>query len=171
MKPGGLIIGLIVSVALNLFLAGLIVGGVVVARRAAELRPPPMAGAQNRVPLWRAGDELPQPKRRAFRQMFRQAGLDTRDDIRRSRAIRREAIDSLESAGFDAKAAIASMNEARRVDSDARSQVEARILEFAATLTPQERELLAQGLRRAMAGQLREPPPRGEGAAIPPAEK
>lgn len=169
MKPGGLIIGLIVSVALNLFLAGLIVGGVVVARRAAELRPP--AAAQNRVPLWRAGDELPQPKRRAFRQMFRQAGLDTRDDIRRSRAIRREAIDSLESAGFDAKAAIASMNEARRVDSDARSQVEARILEFAATLTPQERELLAQGLRRALAGQLREPPPRGEGRAIPPRER
>jgi uncharacterized membrane protein len=169
-KPGGLIIGLIVSVALNLFLAGLIVGGVVVARRAAELRPL-AAAAQNRVPLWRAGDELPQPKRRAFRQMFRQAGLDTRDDIRRSRAIRREAIDSLESADFDAKATIASMNEARRVDSDARSQVEARILEFAATLTPQERELLAQGLRRAMAGQLREPPPRGEGAAIPPPER
>ena len=170
MKPRGLIIGLIVSVALNLFLAGLIVGGVVVARRAAELRPPPMA-AQTRTPLWRAGDELPQPKRRAFRQMFRQAGLDTREDIRRSRAIRREAIDSLESAGFDANAAIARMNEARRIDSDARSQVEARILAFAATLTPEERELLAQGLRRAMAGQLREPPPRGEGAAIPPAEK
>ena len=69
------------------------------------------------------------------------------------------------------KAAIARMNEARRMDSDARSQVEARILEFAATLTPEERELLARGLRRAMAGQLREPPPRGEGAAIPPPEK
>jgi uncharacterized membrane protein len=172
-KPGGLVIGLIVSVALNLFLAGLIVGGVVVARRVAEARPPaglaPPNG--NRTPLWRAGDELPQPQRRAFRQMFRQAGLDTRPAIRESRAIRRDAIDSLESASFEPNAAIARMNEARRMDSDARSQVETRILEFAATLTPEERRLLAQGLRRAMAGQLREPPPRGEGAAIPPAEK
>lgn len=170
MKPDRLVIGLIVSVALNLFLAGLIVGGVVVARRAAELRPS-MLATQNRTPLWRAGDELPQPKRRAFRQMFRQAGLDTRPAIRESRAIRREAIDSLEAAGFDPKTTIARMNQARRMDSDARSQVEARILEFAATLTPEERELLAQGLRRAMAGQLREPPPRGGGAAIPPSER
>lgn len=169
MKPRGLIIGLVVSVALNLFLAGLIVGGAVVARCVAETRPPALA--QNRTPLWRAGDELPQPKRRAFRQMVRHAGLDTREDIRRSRAIRREAIDAMESPGFDPGETIPRMNEARRIDSDARSRVEARILEFAATLTPQERALLAQGLRRAMAGQLRDPPPRGQGAAIPPAER
>lgn len=170
MKPRGLIIALVISVAINLFLAGLIVGGVVVARRVAEARPAEAAGP-NRTPLWRAGDALPFPKRRAFRQMFRQAGLDTRDAIRASRAIRREAIASMEAPGYDAKAAIDGMNRARQLDGQARSQVEARILEFAATLTPDERELLAQGLRRAMAGQLREPPPRGERAPVPPAEK
>ncbi|MDB5469251.1 MAG: hypothetical protein JWR84_811 [Caulobacter sp.] len=170
MKPRGLIIALVVSVAINLFLAGLIVGGVVVARRATEMRPPALAG-QNRTPLWRAGDELPFPKRRAFRQMFRQAGLDTREAIRESRAIRREAIAAMEQPDYDAKAAIDKMNRARQLDSQARSQVEARMLEFAATLTPDERELLAQGLRRAMAGQLREPPARGERAPTPPAGK
>ena len=170
MKPRGLIIALVVSLAVNLFLAGLIVGGVVVARRVSEMRPPALAN-QNRTPLWRAGDELPQPKRRAFRLMFRQAGLDTRDAIRESRAIRREAIASMEAPNYDARAAIEKMNRARQLDSQARSQVEAQMLEFAATLTPEERELLAQGLRRAMAGQLREPPPRGERAPIPPAER
>lgn len=171
MKPRGLIIALVISVAINLFLAGLIVGGVVVARRVAEARTAEVPPAAGRTPLWRAGDELPFPKRRAFRQMFRQAGLDTRDAIRESRAIRREAIASMESPDYDAKAAIDRMNRARQLDSQSRSQVEARILEFAATLTPEERELLAQGLRRAMAGQLREPPPRGERAPIPPPEK
>jgi len=167
-KPRGLIVALVVSLALNLFLAGLIVGGVVVARRAAELRPPAMA--QNRFPLWRAGDELPFPKRRAFRQVFRQAGLETRDDIRQSRAIRREAIAALEADAFDAKAVVGEMNRARQMDTAARGQVEARIMDFAATLTPEERKVLAEGLRRAMAGQLREPPQQG-GGPIPPPER
>ncbi len=170
MKPRGLTIALVVSVALNLFLAGLIVGGAVVARRVSEMRPPALAG-QNRTPLWRAGDDLPLPKRRAFRQMFRQAGLDTRDDIRQSRAIRREAIAALEADSFDAKAVTARMNSARQMDTAARGQVEARIMDFAATLTPEERRVLAAGLRRAMAGQLREPLRRGERGPIPPAER
>ncbi|WGM40162.1 periplasmic heavy metal sensor [Caulobacter sp. NIBR1757] len=170
MKPRGLIVALVVSVAINLFLAGLIVGGVVVARRVAEARPVAAAG-QNRTPLWRAADELPFPKRRAFRQMFRQAGLETRDAIRQSRAIRREAIASMEAPDYNAAAVLEKMNRARQLDGQARSQVEAKILAFAATLTPDERELLAQGLRRAMAGQLREPPARGERAPIPPPEK
>ncbi len=170
MKPRGLIIALVASVALNLFLAGLIVGGAVVARRVAEMRPPALAN-QNRTPLWRAGDELPLPKRRAFRQMFRQAGLDTRDAIRESRTIRREAIAAMDGPDYDAVVATRGMNQARALDTQARSQVEARILEFAATLTPEERKVLAQGLRRAMAGQLREPPERGGRGPLPPEEK
>lgn len=164
MKPRSLIIALVVSVALNLFLAGLIVGGAVVARRSAEWRPA-ITAAQNRTPLWRAADELPPLKRRAFRQMFRKAGADTRELIRQSRAIRREAIAAMEGPNYDATSAIAKMNRARQLDGQARSQVEAKILEFSATLTTEERELLAQGLRRAMAGQLREPPVRGGKAA------
>jgi uncharacterized membrane protein len=160
-KPRGLIIALVVSVAVNLFLAGLIVGGAVVARRVAEMR----------TPLWRAGDDLPPLKRRAFRQMFRQAGLETRDAIRQSRALRREAIAALEGPDYDAVVATRNMNQARALDTQARSQVEARILEFAATLTPEERDVLAQGLRRAMAGQLLEPRGRGERAPIPPPER
>ena len=170
MKPRGLIIALVVSVAVNLFLAGLIVGGAIVARRVAEMRPPALAN-QNRTPLWRAGDDLPPLKRRAFRQMFRQAGLETRDAIRQSRALRREAIAALEGPDYDAVVATRNMNQARALDTQARSQVEARILEFATTLTPEERDVLAQGLRRAMAGQLLEPRGRGERAPIPPPER
>ena len=170
MKPRGLIIALVVSVAFNLFLAGLIVGGAVVARRVAEARPVEAAG-QNRAPLWRAGDELPQPKRRAFRQMFRQAGLETRDAVGQARAIRREAIASMEAPDYDAAVALEKLNRARQLDGQARSQVEAKILAFAATLTPDERERLAQGLRRAMVGQLREPPARGDRAPMPPPER
>lgn len=159
MKPRRLLIALVVSLAVNLFLAGLIIGGAVVARRVAEWRPV-VAAAQARTPLWRAADDLPFAQRRAFRQMFRQAGQDTRDLMQQSRALRREAIEAMEQPDYDAAAAIQKMNRARQLDGQARSEVEARILRFSATLTPAERDLLAQGLRRAMAGQLREPPPR-----------
>lgn len=159
MKARGLVIALVVSLAVNLFLAGLIIGGAIVARRVAEWRPA-VAAAQARTPLWRAADDLPFAQRRAFRQMFRQAGQDTRDLVQQSRALRREAIEAMEQPDYDAAAAIQKMNRARQLDGQARSEVEARILKFSATLTPAERDLLAQGLRRAMAGQLREPPPR-----------
>mgnify|MGYP001809989488 CR=1 FL=1 len=160
MKPRGLIIALIVSVALNLFLGGLIVGGSVVARRLADLQSPPVAG--QRLPLWRAADELPPPKRRAYRQMFRQSTLDTREPILQSRAMRREAIAALEGPDYDAEAAVRAMGQARAKDMQARSEVEARIMRFAATLTPDERKVLATGLRRALAGQLRDPAIPGE---------
>ncbi|MBX3479934.1 MAG: periplasmic heavy metal sensor [Caulobacter sp.] len=160
MKPRGLIIALLISVALNLFLAGLIVGGAVVARRVAALAP--AVAPQGRLPLWRAGDDLPVLKRRAFRQMFRKAAVDSQDDIRQSRRIRREAIAALESPDFDAEAVIARLDQARETDSKARGGVEAEIMRFAATLTPAERTVLAEGLRRAMANQLRDPPPRGQ---------
>lgn len=159
MKARGLVIALVVSLAVNLFLAGLIIGGAIVARRVAEWRPA-VAAAQARTPLWRAADDLPFAQRRAFRQMFSQAGQDTRDLVQQSRALRREAIEAMEQPDYDAAAAIQKMNRARQLDGQARSEVEARILKFSATLTPAERDLLAQGLRRAMAGQLREPPPR-----------
>ncbi|MBI1405863.1 MAG: periplasmic heavy metal sensor [Caulobacter sp.] len=160
MKPRGLIIALLASLALNLFLGGLIVGGAVVARRVADLAP--AAAPQGRLPLWRAGDELPVLKRRAFRQMFRKAAVSSQEELRASRRIRREAIAALDSPDFNAEAVIARMEEARQTDGRARGGVEAEIMRFAATLTPQERSLLADGLRRAMAGQLRDPPPRGQ---------
>lgn len=162
MKPRNLIIALVISVALNLFLAGLVVGGAVVARRLAELRP--AQAAVGRIPLWRAGDGLPQPQRRAFRRMFRQAALSSQEGMRQSRSIRREAIAALESPDFDAEAAIAAMARARNLDNGARAGVEAAIMRFAATLTPSERTILANGLRQGMAGQLRDPPPRREPA-------
>jgi uncharacterized membrane protein len=165
-KPRGLIIALVISVALNLFLGGLIVGGSVVARRLAELQPPPAAG--QRLPLWRAADELPPPKRRAYRQMFRQAAMETREPVLQSRALRRDAIAALESPTYDAEAVVTAMGKARAKDMEARSEVEARIMRFAATLTPEERKVLAAGLRRALAGQLRDPGMPGQGRRGPP---
>lgn len=158
-----LIIGLVVSVGLNLFLAGLIVGGVGAARRSAEFRP---AESQARFPLWRAGDDLPPEKRRAFRRMIREAVLETQDDIRGSRALRREAVAMLDAETYDAEAAVKAMSEARRREQAARSAVETAILRFAGGLDPAERRTLAGGLSRSMVGQLRDPrqrrgPPQG----------
>lgn len=164
MKSRWLIIGLVVSVGLNLFFAGLIVGGVGAARRVAEFRP---VEAQARVPLWRAGDGLPPEKRRAFRRMIREAVFETQDDIRGSRALRREALGMLTGETYDAEAAVRAMSEARQGEQTARSAVESAILRFAGGLTPPERRILAEGLTRSMAGQIREPGPRRAGRPGP----
>jgi uncharacterized membrane protein len=158
MRPRGLIVALVVSLGLNLFLAGLIVGGVVTARRTAEARP--AIGAAPRLALGRAGDDLPRDKRRAFRQALREASRAAQEPIREARGLRREAVAQLERPDFDAAAAIAGMNRARVLDGQGRSAVEAAIMTFAATLTPAERQTLADGLRRTMGGQLRDRPVR-----------
>ncbi len=146
MKPRWLYIGLIVSVALNLFLGGLIVGAVVVGKRMAEFRP--AAGAALKAPIWRAGDGLSPPYRQAFRATVRDAVLATRDDIREGRRLRAEAIAKMGQASYDPAAVDAQLQQGRALDQKARGQVEAAIMQFAATLPPDQRAILAEGMRR-----------------------
>jgi uncharacterized membrane protein len=145
-KPRWLYVALIVSVAANLFLGGLIVGAVVVARRAAEARP--VAAAALRAPIWRAGDGLADPYRQAFRKTVREAVLATRDDIREGRRLRTDALAQMGQPTYDPAAVDAQMQKGRTLDQKAKSQIEAAIMRFAATLPPDQRAILSQGMRR-----------------------
>lgn len=143
MRPRWLYIALIVSVAVNLFGAGLIVGARVVGRRIAENRP---VAAALRAPIWRAGDGLDQPYRQGFRKTVREAVLATRDDIREGRRLRTDALAKLAQPNYDAAAVSAELQQGRALDQKARGQVEAAILQFATSLPPDQRAILAQGL-------------------------
>ncbi|MDQ0463535.1 putative membrane protein [Caulobacter ginsengisoli] len=146
MKPRWLYVALIVSVALNLFLGGLIVGAVVVGRRVAEAQP--VGAGVLKSPIWRAGDGLAQPYRREFRKTVREAVLATRDDIREGRRLRQDALAQMGQPTYDIAAVEAQLQRGRALDQKARGQVEAAILRFAATLPPDQRAILSEGMRK-----------------------
>ncbi|MBO9545665.1 periplasmic heavy metal sensor [Caulobacter sp.] len=121
----------------------------------AATTPPPVAPVQAvdperqaRPPLWTAGDRLSPESRRALRQALHAANQKNKPITRQARAERQAALDALASPGFDPAEVSRRLNTARTLDIQARGNVEAALSAYAATLSPQERAVLAQGLSR-----------------------
>lgn len=145
---------LIASLALNLFLVGTIVGGLVVGQRLRAQRPPPvMAGPA----LWAAAHDLPPEQKAAYRQVLRGEGGEARRQLRAAREARAEAWSGLTDEPFNGDAVRRRLAAARAQDTQARGALEDRIVAFAATLSPDERARFVEGLTRGR----REGPPRG----------
>lgn len=176
-----LLVGLIVSAALNVFLIGG-VAGVAYVRLAetpvAPAAPPaqpmtvyvpapsavpptpaerPAVARQQpeerpaRTPLWRAGDQLSPESRKALRQALRGANQKNQPITRQARAERQAALAAMRTASFDPAEVNRRLASARSLDSQARANVEAALAAYAATLSPDERRLLAEGLSRVYA--------------------
>ena len=159
-----LAIALFASLALNLFLVGAVAGGLVVGHRvrggehSAGLRAPP--------PVWRAGEVLSEDQAQAYRAALRGEGRAAREAMRAARTARLDAWRSLEAQPFDPQAAKARLAEIRGQEADARGQIENRIVDFAAGLSPADRAALAKGLtaqRREDRGPPRRDDPSGPG--------
>lgn len=103
---------------------------------------------QARPPLWTAGDRLSPESRRALRQALHAANLKNKPITRQARAERQAALDALASPGFDPAEVSRRLTSARTLDVQARGNVEAALAAYAATLSPQERAVLADGLTR-----------------------
>uniref|UniRef100_UPI0025FEA73C periplasmic heavy metal sensor n=1 Tax=uncultured Caulobacter sp. TaxID=158749 RepID=UPI0025FEA73C len=103
---------------------------------------------QARPPLWTAGDSLSPENRSALRQALQAANQKNRPITRQARAERQAALDALASPGFDPAEVSRRLTNARGLDIQARGNVEAALAAYAATLSPQERAVLAQGLSR-----------------------
>ena len=144
-----LTLALIASVALNLFVIGTVVGGVVVGHRFREASP---AANRPRQPLWSAADTLPPEHRRAYRQLLRGEAGGVRGQMRQARQARRDAWTYLGAETLDGPAISKRLSEARTLEMTARGGVEDRIVAFAATLPPAERAELARGLARSGPG-------------------
>lgn len=143
MSPRALTLALIGSVALNLFVIGVVVGGVVVGHRMREAGP----GANRpRQPLWTAADTLPPEHQQAYRRLLRGQNGQTDHQMRQARQARREAWSHL--ADEPGPAVSKRLADARVLEMTARAGVEDRIVAFAATLPPAERSELAIGLAR-----------------------
>ena len=142
-----LLIVLVVSLAVNLFLVGAVAGGLVVGQKFRSERPQMSRGGGGPVqPLWRAGDALPPPQAKAYREALRGAGPELRAAMREARAERAQTWRALAAEPFDAADAKQRLAQIRQREADARGQIEDRIVDYAADLSPADRAMLARGL-------------------------
>ena len=141
------------SLLANVFLVGAVGGGLAVLARQGGLHLP---GGPVSHPMVAAGDGLPQQDRARFREAVLAALQGGGDMGRAAGESRRQAAALFVLPQFDAAAVAAALDRGRAADIRFRTQVENAAIDFAATLPQHEREILAQGLRKA--GTLRHPP-------------
>jgi uncharacterized membrane protein len=146
---------LLVSLVLNLFLAGVLAGAAwrwwaaERAQRAAVSATSASANAatQPRGLRYAADDLLPE-QRRAYRQGLRDVRRDSAPLIQRARESRQEVLRLLAAPQFDSAAMAAALARTREADTALRARVEASVVDFAKTLPPEDRQKLANGLAR-----------------------
>ena len=126
------------SLVLNVFLIGAVAGG------AGWL----LGRSNPGYSLESAGGRLPAEDRKAFRQALRQVRLESRQIILDGQQARREAANLLQQPTLDTNALAAALERARNADVAVRARVEQRIIEFAASSPPEDRNLLAEALLR-----------------------
>lgn len=134
--PGSFRFPLTVSVVLNVFLLGTLVGGIVWLQ-VDKPRPGFLQAASN---------QLPQPERDALRQALRSVRRDARQTRLEARQARLDAADLLRQPTLDKAELSAALERARTADVSIRTKLEQRIVEFAAASTPEIRRLLAEAL-------------------------
>jgi uncharacterized membrane protein len=129
-----------VSILLNIFLLGAAIGGAAWVRARH-----PMIGAGS---LRIAGSELQRDERRAFRSALRDARREMRPTALAGRQAREEAAALLSAPTLDQAKLTDALARIRAADIAIRAHVEARAIAFAATLPPDERAKLAEGIER-----------------------
>lgn len=151
MAQRNIVIALVVSLAINLFLVGTVVGGLVVGQRM-KAGPPPGRGGGGGFMM--AGRELSPENRTAYREILRGENGEVRVKLRAVREARAEAWGELGKEPLDIAAVNRRLADARSQESAARSLLEDRVVAFAAGLPADQRTKLAEGLTRS---------PRGDG--------
>ena len=142
---GRLKILLVVSLVLNVFLAGAVAGAFIVRGRLAEMAGPPSP----RGPGFGRGLQALAPEDRlAFREAMRGRAAAVEPILREARAARSQAVEEFAKPTFDKAAALAALARARENEAKARAQLEDGVVAFAADLPPEKREALGRSLRR-----------------------
>lgn len=144
MSPRTLTIALFVSLAVNLFAIGAVIGGLVVAGRLAEgrmeaMRPGPPA-------FFRAMDSLPEARRDDYRQALRGEAGEVRRKLMVAGEARRAGWRELAAEPLDPTAVRRQLARAQAIEAEARSAIEGRVVDFAADLPPAERRRFAEAL-------------------------
>ncbi|TGR94294.1 periplasmic heavy metal sensor, partial [Mesorhizobium sp. M2E.F.Ca.ET.209.01.1.1] len=88
-----------------------------------------------------AGSRLPADDRKAFRQALREVRREARAIILDGQQARREAANLLQLPTLDTSALAAALERARNADATIRTRLEQRIIDFAASSSPEDSQL------------------------------
>jgi len=135
---------LIVSLALNLFLAGLVASALVLGRN----KPDERQGRRGPRAFWAAAEQLPEAKGDALRQRLKQQAQASHALADEVRAARGDAAEAMSREPYDPAAVNAALERARTQEVVLRKSFDESVVRFAAELTPAERRVLAEALRR-----------------------
>lgn len=111
----------------------------------------PASATPGRPPLISAGDMLSPESRRLFRRTLNEINKRNKPLTQQARAERQAALAAMGGPGYDPGEVARRLASARALDQQARGNVEAALASFTASLPPQERMALAEGLARVYA--------------------
>jgi uncharacterized membrane protein len=135
---------LVASLVLNVFVVGAVAGGA--ARWWLVERS--VAAAEAPRGLRHAADDLPEAQRRNFLVGLRNARRAVAEPLQAAREGRQEVLRLMREPRFEAAAVAQTLAKTRAADMAARERFEAAVVDFASTLSPAERDKLADGLAR-----------------------
>ena len=158
MSQRTLSIALIVSLVVNVFVIGAVIGAFGMRMRYEEQRREPP-----RAPLMRMSEQLPEDVRNRYMAVMRAQGQANRPKMEQVRQARADAMKAFAAEPYDPKAAADALARARALEMETRAAVETTVVEFAKELKPEERKIIGQSLRggpRGMGGGRRDGPGR-----------
>jgi len=136
---------LIASLALNLFLVGLLIGVFLNGpRKLRDERGPP----RSQRSFLAAAEQFDPADREAFRALLREQAQQARPRIEIARGARRQAAALMASDTYDPEAVRAALVQARSEEFAVRQSLDRAIVAFSARLDAQERAALGEALRR-----------------------
>jgi len=140
-----LLIVAFVSLALNLFLIGGVVGaGLMGLRGPPQHRPEARSGPG----MAAAAQALTPDQRQAWRMMLREQAQASGPDLREARVVRRDAWRKIGEEPMDTQAILAELARSRAIEQQARTAMDRQMVAFAADLAPTDRERLGEALSR-----------------------
>jgi uncharacterized membrane protein len=135
---------LVLSLALNLFLGGSIVGALWAGDRK-EDKEPPRKGQRGYMA---AAERLEGEDAERLRTLLRQKADDARPRVEVLRAARRDAEAAMAAPDYNPDAVRTALERARNEELALRREVDNAVIAFALTLEPEDREALAPVFRR-----------------------
>lgn len=144
---------LIASLVLNLFLIGAIAGG---SYKLFWSTQAPLAGKVGQNALRFAAENLTNEQQRLFKKTLREARREVKPLLEDSKEARVEVRKQIAAPEFNREAILAALAHTREADSAVRIHIEEKLVNFAETLSAEDRQKLADGL--ASKGPLRSPP-------------
>ena len=133
-----------VSLGLNLFLVGLIVGGLLMSARADQERRSRRGAGHYTA----ASENFDAADRAAFRALLKQEAQENAPRLRAMRQARRDAQQAMSAEQLDPAAVTEALARAHREELALRGDVDAAVIAFAARLDRDERAALGDAMRR-----------------------